>query len=106
MTTIVPIYDEAGKFLGLWAQNRNFSPSLKTLAELMSLAEPTFIVMNSRPYTRTKNIGVVCVGSNVEFEDGVFLMMEGEKSPVEEVKAGRSFMAMYHDNIPTLRRVK
>ena len=106
MSTVVPIYDETGKFMGLWAQNRRFSPSMASLSELMGLAQPTFLVMNARPYNRFKNDGVVSVGKNVEFEDGVFLMMEGEQSPVDEVNAGASFLAMYHDGIPTLKRVK
>ena len=103
---IVPIYNESdGKFIGIWAQNRSFTPTFGSLSELMSLAEPTLIALTKRPVKRTENYGVNHVGTNVGFQDGVFLMIDGEPTPIKDFKNGKSFIAISLKGIPIVKRL-
>lgn len=81
--SICPIFDEASKFIGVWALNRNFQPSLGALGELMSLAQPTLKAFNGHPHRRVFNESVD-VGNGVRFEGGVFVMIGSEEAPNEK----------------------
>ncbi len=105
MAAVVPIYNEVNSFIGVWAQNRGFTPSRGALAELMSLAEPALAALTKIPYKRTENRGAVRVGSNVSFQDGVFLMIDGESAPTAEIEGGGSFVAIAYHGIPIVKRV-
>lgn len=49
----------------------------------IGLAEPALRALTNIPYKRTENFGVVRVGENISFQDGVFLMIDNERSPIE-----------------------
>ena len=104
MARVVPIYSEASRFIGVWAQSREFSATLESLAELGGLAKPTLMALTQLPVSRTENHGSIWVGENIGFLDGVFLMIDGEKTPPEDVKAGRSFTAIAFHGIPIAQR--
>lgn len=104
MPHVVPIFDEKNGFIGIWADDEHFTPTFGNLAELVALTEPTLKALTKSAVTRTLNRGRFKVG-NVTFENGVFVMWGGEKSPQEEVKAGKSFRAFSYHGIPCAQRV-
>lgn len=103
---VVPIFNEDDRFIGLWAQNRAFVPTLGSLSELMGLAEPTFTALSRKAYTRIENDGIVRVGHNISFQDGIFLMIDGELPPPEDVKRGQPFVAISYHGIPIAKRAR
>ena len=105
MVTVVPIFSECDHFIGLWARNRDFTPSAGALSELMSLAEPTLRALTKKTVAYTDNSGVASVGHNISFQDGVFLMIDGERTPTEEVKHGKFFSAISMAGIPVAVRL-
>jgi len=94
MPDVVPIFDEASGFIGVWVHKRDFSPTLDGLAELLHLAEPTFNALTELPYERTENNGVVRVGENISFEDGAFLMIDGHKATARRA-SGWAFISCH-----------
>ena len=104
MTDVVPIFDEGDGFIGVWASNRGLEPTMGSLAALMSLAEPTLKALTAAPCERTNNYGVVRVGDNISFRDGVFLMVGQHDSPPAAVKNGRSFVAISYHGVPIAKR--
>lgn len=104
MSHVIPIFDEKNGFIGIWADDEDFTPTFGNLAELVALTEPTLKALTKSAVTRTLNRGRFKVG-NVTFENGVFVMWGGEKSPQEEVKAGKSFRAFSYHGIPCAQRV-
>ncbi len=104
MASIVPIYNESDKFIGVWAQNRDFTPSLGSLGQLMGLAESTLIALTKLPYKRTDNYGIVRVFDNISFQDGMFLMIDEENLPTEDVRHSwlfRNDFAPWNSNCQT-----
>lgn len=104
MTNVVPIFDESDGFIGLWMRNRQLEPSLGALAELMSLAEPTFEALDNGCCTRSENHGVVRVGDNISFQDGAFLMLNEERPPPAAISEGKSFVAISYHGISIAKR--
>jgi hypothetical protein len=90
--SVCPIFDEQSAFIGIWALDRNFHASFGTLAELMSLAEPTLKALAALPQRRILNESVD-VGNGVRFEGGVFVMLNEEKAPNEELSRPNSQIA-------------
>lgn len=104
--SVCPIFDEESSFIGIWALNPNFEPSLGTLAELMSLADPTLQALTKRPYRRVSNQNTD-VGNGVRFEGGVFLMVGESQAPNEELGRPDSEIAyalINHHGIACLTR--
>lgn len=104
MTNIVPIFDEHDRIIGLWTQQRDLVPTLGSLAELRSLAEPALRAMGNRSWTRTNHFGSTRVGGNLSFNDGAFLMLADELAPPAAVERGRSFTAVSCRGLPIARR--
>jgi FKBP-type peptidyl-prolyl cis-trans isomerase len=103
---ICPIFDEQASFIGLWVLNPGFQASLGTVAELMSLAEPTLMALQKRPQRRIPNQSVE-VGNSVRFEDGIFIMLDEEKAPNEELSQPDSnvaYVLIDHGGIGCLMR--
>jgi hypothetical protein len=105
MSNICPIFNEDQGFIGCWALNKNFEPTLGTLSELMSLAEPTLRAFSMNPTRRVDNASVD-VGNGVRFENGVFLMIKDELAPSEELARSEksAFALIDHHGIPCLIR--
>lgn len=106
MASVVPIFDESDAFIGIWAQNRAFSPSFGTLAELVSLAEPTLQALTKNPCRRVPNDNTD-VGNAVRFEGGVFLMLKDAMAPNEELSHSDSttaYVLIDHHGIACLKR--
>jgi len=82
--SVCPIFNEESSFIGLWALNKSFSVSVGSLAELMSLAEPTLQALTKNPQRRVPNDSTE-VGNGVRFDGGVFIMINDEKAPNEEI---------------------
>ena len=89
---VCPIFDEQSKFIGLWALNPDFQASLGTLGELMSLAEPLLTALSKFPQRRVLNDSVE-VGNGVHFQGGVFVMIEDNRAPNEELSRPNSSVA-------------
>jgi hypothetical protein len=70
----------------------------------MGLAEPTLMALTRRPVTRTLNPVSSKVGK-VTFDEGMFLMIDGERAPTEAIKFGKSFVAISHGGVPCAKRV-
>jgi hypothetical protein len=106
--SVCPIFDEKSGFIGIWALNRNFSPSLGTLGELMSLAEPTLQALTTLPQRRIPNDATE-VGNGVRFEGGVFVMVKEARAPNEDLAHPESDIAYVlfdHYGIASLKRGK
>lgn len=84
MASVCPIFNEDQGFIGCWALKKHFEPTLGSLSELMSLAEPTYRAYSMNPPRRIDNTSVD-VGNGVRFENGVFLMIKEELAPNEEL---------------------
>ena len=102
--TVVPIFDQDDGFIGVWAQDQAFKPSMGSLAELGSLAEPTLNALSMRQSERTRNEGLLSAGDNIGFQDGVFVMIDGEKAPIQEVEAGGAYTAISYHGVPIAKR--
>jgi hypothetical protein len=85
--SVVPIFNEQSRFIGIWALNKSFSPSLGTLAQLMWLAEPTLQALTKLPQRRIPNDATEG-GNGVRFEGGVFVMVKDERAPIIEHRSG------------------
>ena len=104
MANVVPLFDENNRFIGLWTRNRELTPSLGSLAELMSLAEPTLQALDSEPVNRIDNFGITRVGENISFQDGAFLMVSAQAAPPVSASSGQPFVAIDYHGIPIARR--
>jgi len=104
MAHVVPIFNEEDGFIGVWAQDREFSPSPESLVGLIGLTEPVLTALTNLPYERIENNGIVRVGDNISFQNGIFLMIDGELPPAEEVKYGRSFVAISYHGVSIAKR--
>jgi hypothetical protein len=108
MASMCPIFDEQTAFIGIWALNRSFTPSLGTLAELVSLAEPTLRALTKLPQRRIPN-GRTEVGNGVQFLGGVFVMVKDERAPNEELaspESDKAYVLFDHNGIACLKRCK
>jgi hypothetical protein len=85
--SVCPIFNEQSGFVGIWALNKSFSPSLGILAELMSLTEPTLQALTKLPQRRIPN-DTTEVGNGVRFGGGVFVMVGDERAPIIEHRGG------------------
>ncbi|EKU96348.1 putative low-complexity protein [Leptolyngbya sp. PCC 7375] len=90
--SICTIFDEQQSFIGIWAIDPNFAPSIGSLAELLWLAEPTLEAFTTNPYRRVPNKHVE-VGNGVHFEDGAFFMLEDYAAPNEALSNPNSDIA-------------
>jgi len=104
--SLCPIFNEESGFIGLWALNKSFNTSLGSLAELMSLAEPTLQALTNNPQRRIPNNSTE-VGNGVRFDGGVFVMIKDEKAPNEELAnhdSEKAYVLIDHSGIACLKR--
>ncbi len=104
--SVCPIFNEESSFIGLWALDKSFNASLGSLAELMSLAEPTLQALTNNSQRRIPNNSTE-VGNGVRFDAGVFVMINEEKAPNEELAnhdSERAYVLIEHYGIACLKR--